>query len=251
MIHDDRHIVRMMDSFGWTGLMRAVQFNNTAIVKIILSTPGVKISVKNIYGMTALHYACEKNSVESLKLLLKHPQFNKEFLYMFTDQFETARMVAERMCHTECERLLQEYAGFQREACNNFRVSATHLSGNSNTFKTCKTTSSSIPPAFSMHNFNTGQYHTSFEPSAPPMYILNSGQNITKPPPTSPKIPECYVCFEEMKPPLRIKSCTEGHALCEQCLERMKPKRCGQCKSVSFGRATTLEQFIKNILDIE
>ena len=172
--------------------------------------------------------------------------------------------------HLECDKILQDYlilqdvshpmkpVGKNSKTCD--RSSTSNQSTSSfnifNTFNTGQyhTSLQSSEPASSMHNFNTGRYHTSlqsFEPSAPPMASSDFGQIVSKPLSTGLKIPECYVCFEEMRPPLRIKSCKEGHALCEQCLERMKPKRCGQCKSVSFGRATTLEQFIKNILDIE
>ena len=270
MIFDDRFIVRKQDMFGWTGLMWAVQFNTSSIVDIILSTPGVIISQQNIYGMTALHCACENNSVESVKLLLQHPQCSQEFIYVFTKTYETARMVSERKGHLECEKILQDYlilqdvshpmkpVGKNSKTCDRSSTSIQSTSSFNifNTFNTGQyhTSLQSSEPASSMHNFNTGRYHTSlqsFEPSAPPMASSDFGQIVSKPLSTGLKIPECYVCFEEMRPPLRIKSCKEGHALCEQCLERMKPKRCGQCKSVSFGRATTLEQFIKNILDIE
>jgi len=63
-------------------------------------------------------------------------------------------------------------------------------------------------------------------------------------------ITECYVCFEPMKPPIHIFTCgIGGHAVCELCLNQMNPKRCGQCQSTSFVRATALEQIISNILN--
>ena len=67
----------------------------------------------------------------------------------------------------------------------------------------------------------------------------------------SPKITECYVCLDEMRPPVQIFNCNRGHALCKECLDKMQPQRCGQCQSTSFGRATSLEQFIRSILGID
>ena len=65
------------------------------------------------------------------------------------------------------------------------------------------------------------------------------------------KIPECYICLDEMRPPVQIFNCNRGHALCKECLDKMQPRRCGQCQSTSFGRATSLEQFIRSILGID
>ena len=120
MILADRHIVKKKDKFGWTGLMKAAKSNNSHIVNLIISTPGVIISERKNKSETAIHCACENNSIETVKLILQHPHCSQEFIYMTTNRLETARMIAERMGHTECEKLLEDYA-------------AAHSSGNSNT----------------------------------------------------------------------------------------------------------------------
>ena len=65
------------------------------------------------------------------------------------------------------------------------------------------------------------------------------------------KVHECYVCLDEMRPPVQIFNCNSGHALCKECLDKMQPQRCGQCPSTSFGRATALEQLIRSMLGID
>ena len=64
-------------------------------------------------------------------------------------------------------------------------------------------------------------------------------------------IPECYVCHQEMRPPTKIQSCGNGHAMCEPCLYKMETKKCGACDSFTFGRMIALEQFIVTVLGLE
>ena len=48
-------------------------------------------------------------------------------------------------------------------------------------------------------------------------YLPNEGFN---PPPVKAPVlpcPECPICFEEMKPPVRIVQCKSGHLVCQQC----------------------------------
>eukprot|EP00092_Neocalanus_flemingeri_P027979 GFUD01030376.1.p1 GENE.GFUD01030376.1~~GFUD01030376.1.p1 ORF type:complete len:248 (+),score=63.89 GFUD01030376.1:55-798(+) len=41
--------------------------------------------------------------------------------------------------------------------------------------------------------------------------------------------PECPICFEEMKPPVRIVQCRSGHLLCQQCRDRPQVTSCPTC----------------------
>ena len=64
-----------------TGLMMALSSHSSQsleIVKILLGCYKIRIDIKNKYGDTALHYACDFNNIEGVKLLLEHPDCNKE-----------------------------------------------------------------------------------------------------------------------------------------------------------------------------
>merc|ERR1719309_442981 len=64
-------------------------------------------------------------------------------------------------------------------------------------------------------------------------------------------IPECYVCFEECRPPLKLMTCGSGHILCEPCFAVMMRQNCGKCESSIRGRATDTEELIRRISGLE
>merc|ERR1719210_2035162 len=69
----------------------------------------------------------------------------------------------------------------------------------------------------------------------------------TPPSPTS-LLPSCPVCFETMKPPLQIFTCGNGHLICSSCKPRATT--CF-CQAMYMGRATAMEQMVRNILNIQ
>jgi len=63
------------------------------------------------------------------------------------------------------------------------------------------------------------------------------------------KIPECPVCFEELRPPLRIVQCLKGHKICEPCSEKEEVVSCPtNCKAGFMGRDHGMEAFVKQLL---
>jgi len=64
-------------------------------------------------------------------------------------------------------------------------------------------------------------------------------------------IPECYVCLERMKPPLEIMNCNNGHLVCSDCFPKLQVKNCGQCNSAINGRATAMEQMVRQLLNVQ
>jgi len=64
-------------------------------------------------------------------------------------------------------------------------------------------------------------------------------------------IPECYVCLEAMKPPLEILNCTNGHLICSTCYPMLQVKVCGQCNGAITGKATAMEQMVRQILNVQ
>ena len=63
------------------------------------------------------------------------------------------------------------------------------------------------------------------------------------------KLPECPVCLEEMKPPMRIFSCTNGHLICDDC--KASVSVCTHCRLPYGGRATAMEMFIRDLLGVD
>ena len=64
-------------------------------------------------------------------------------------------------------------------------------------------------------------------------------------------IPECYVCYEELKPPRQILTCSNGHLVCSSCVSEMQQKTCGECRADIHGRATDTEKMIKKIMEMK
>jgi len=79
---------------------------------------------------------------------------------------------------------------------------------------------------------------------------LNSRLSSILPNPTS-FIPECYICLEAMKPPLQILNCRNGHLICSTCYPMLQVKVCGQCNGDITGKATAMEQIVRQILDVQ
>jgi len=54
--------------------------------------------------------------------------------------------------------------------------------------------------------------------------------------------PECPICHERIKKPMRLKQCGKGHIVCEECLRG--ETNCYTCKDVISGRPTALEHIL-------
>jgi len=70
-------------------------------------------------------------------------------------------------------------------------------------------------------------------------------------PKDQPKL-ECPVCFETIKPPMRLKQCEKGHIICDNCVKSRQRHAgivnvdiaCFVCKFPVRSRPTALEQFL-------
>jgi len=65
--------------------------------------------------------------------------------------------------------------------------------------------------------------------------------------------PECPVCFEELKPPLKVVQCEAGHKICEPCSQSVwcasqaEPVCPGGCGAKLIGRDHGMEAFLQQI----
>ena len=57
------------------------------------------------------------------------------------------------------------------------------------------------------------------------------------------KLLECPVCLDEMRPPVKIFQCSNGHAICEHCKDNPNVKLCPTCRVVF-----TRDNVTRNIL---
>ena len=92
-----------------TGLMLAMSLGNAEVSRIILGSNSIKIDVKNTRGSTALHYACYKNRIECVKLLLEHPTCNTDIVKIENNAGETAMLLADKKGNHECSKLIRDY----------------------------------------------------------------------------------------------------------------------------------------------
>ena len=65
--------VNSVDSYGVSGLMRAVRNRHNQVVEWLLQQRGIDVSRRNRWGQTALHWAVFHNKPALLSLLLAHP----------------------------------------------------------------------------------------------------------------------------------------------------------------------------------
>merc|ERR1719222_566789 len=63
-----------------------------------------------------------------------------------------------------------------------------------------------------------------------------------------PTAPECPVCLERMMPPTKIFGCINGHHICETCKSGLNPLLCPKCRKTITGRASDMENFLKELL---
>merc|ERR1712129_532690 len=75
------------------------------------------------------------------------------------------------------------------------------------------------------------------------------GQPAKPPPHPSSLIPLCPVCLENMKPPLQIFTCGNGHLVCSVCRPKVIMDKC-HCQAMYMGRATAMEQMVRQVLGI-
>jgi len=58
---------------------------------------------------------------------------------------------------------------------------------------------------------------------------------------------ECPVCLEEMKPPIKIWQCMDGHPVCDTCRRRPQVTACPVCRQDIVGRNILAEKIAASI----
>lgn len=79
---------------GFTPLLSATLFTQEELVRTLLKFPELKLDKRDSLGMTALHQACEENSVSIVRMICEDKRCNPCFVNMKDDSGNTALMRA-------------------------------------------------------------------------------------------------------------------------------------------------------------
>ena len=93
-----------------TGLMNAMYGNRTDIVTLLLSHPDIdlgKTTTDDRYN--GLHAGCQNNSVECVKLFLRHPKCKSDIVTSRDVDGNSAEIIANEEGNHECVRLVREF----------------------------------------------------------------------------------------------------------------------------------------------
>jgi len=209
--------VNVRNSNGCPALCWAMFNNSVRSVRMLLASPNIRLESRDSnHGKTGLHYACEKDNVECVRMFLAHPACTREVV--------TIRDYRGKQAHTVHAENKESTAAV-KDYLNN--------QASQSPFPTIQQPASIIPTAAS-----STQQAAPFSTHAPTT------------PGSSSLIPECPVCMEDLKPPRQIYTCGNGHLICSFCRPRVTTGMC-HCRSMYCGRATAMEQIIRQILGIE
>ena len=218
---------------GCPALCWAMFNNSVRTVRLLLASSNIRLDNRDSnHGKTGLHYACEKDNTECVRMFLAHPACTREVVTIRDYRGHQAKTL-----HAE----YKESTGLVKEYLNN--QTAFPISQPSSFVPTAA--SSSTQPSASSSTQPSAPSST--QPPAPSSTNLNLASSS---PGQSSLIPECPVCMEELRPPLQIYNCGNGHLICSFCRPRVTTGMC-HCRSMYCGRATAMEQIIRQILNIE
>jgi len=218
---------------GFTGLMVAMYRNNVAVVRMLLASESVDMARTTGDGRTALHWGCQKNSVESVRLFLAHPQCTQETVRMEFVERKDAKMVAYLADSEECRDLVMDYL-IEAETVNSISFSPPEDSTLS---------LGQLAEALAGVEREEAELKSKKE-SLTAMMIERARSQASL-------VPECPVCILKMAPPLQIFTCSNGHLICSVCKPRIAGNLCvTRCQGSYTGRATAVEQMVRNTLGI-
>ena len=259
--------------------MMAMRGSSNNVVRILLGCTNIKIDIKNFFGSAALHIACYNNNIEGVKLFLEHPTCNKEIVNIKDKWGRTAKMYANSKGNQECARLVREYLENNDDRTKLEHLTLSEVAKRIEDMEANKTLMETKmkdkhekelnnieadykrkrDATLEKHNVENKKFCAENEKTKKALHqelekrLASSAGGApgpsTPPPPSSPAslLPSCPVCYERMKPPLQIFTCGNGHLICSSC----KPEvtMC-YCQAMYTGRATAMEQMVRQILGI-
>jgi cytohesin len=129
-----RSDVNAANNENWTPLHAAVADGRTEICKLLLlSAPGIDVSVRKDGGWSVLHSAASANQPEILELLLRHPA-PSGLVDAKTDEGRTALQLAAEAGHADAVRVLLAARADPDLTDEDQRTSALHLAAMAGAF---------------------------------------------------------------------------------------------------------------------
>ena len=257
---------------------------------------------------TALHWACNDNREECVRLFLAHTQCNTQIVNTVNRYGKTAEMWATGWGHHGCARLIRDYLDNSQassssagaystpppppstrpstpppstrpplppistrppppsappgrltlaqlaEAIESIEVEEkTFLEGTTSEITSLQKT---LNEALDKQETGLAEFNNRREALRAELHDRTANDNHEEEPvrnirPPPSLIPECPACYEEMSPPRQIFTCGNGHMICSSCKPHIRDNRCiNRCRSSYDGRATAVEQMVRQILGI-
>jgi len=267
-------------------LLYAMWHNHPSIVQRILAQQCAVLDITDDYGQTGIHLACRNNSFSVIPLYGKDYRCNPSILNKKDMWGNTALMRAVEMGSLACVLEMNNLSGVDFMTKNSEGESMIEVARKNNhsavleyLLSRTRDTSETLKLgelSKELDNIKEAEQLPSapeFDhpvPSAPPMIqpeeplgreredikddcrmkgkIKKTGSEeeiVASSVRPRSIIPECPVCLEEMRPPTQIFNCRNGHLICKKC--RPKVNKCTHCRVEYTGRATAVEQMIRDM----
>jgi len=264
---------------GEPPLYQAMRYGNHQVVEILLARTELELAMTDtLYQWTGLHAACYRGNALCVQLFLASQQCTKHMVRLEDRNGKTAEMLARQARNHECARLVSDYLATPDTGKSTVKVHPHRIHLEPGTLTVLQlseaiekikedelTLKEETSACIARLEEELRQYkveaasdlaHLQSRKEALQAELQHrieatkSSGDIPSAPPLS-LIPECPVCFEEMKPPLQIYNCNNGHLICSVCMPQITGNLCtSKCGAVYTGRATAMEQMVRLILGI-
>jgi hypothetical protein len=232
------HVLNMKNNNGNTAVMWAVMWGYLDIVRVLAQLPGTDMCTKNSDGKTLMEVAIEGDHQNIVRFLEEQNSIEgaeggaRDTLDSFrlreiADQMDNIEAVEAAMAIKE-EKHNEDIADLEEEIARQ-KLEMDRMKQKQ------KETLKEHANIRSANRMKKKKLQACLNPSAPPV--------------PTPDFPECPVCFEEMKPPLEIFNCRNGHLICSVCRPRLSI--CTNWRAEYTGRATAVEQMIRQMLNMQ
>jgi ankyrin repeat protein len=124
LVQKNEYPINALTPRSWTAAHLAARHENTSIMKILLTAPGLDLRIKNSDGQTPLHVAALHNRVETLALLLQRDYW---LLGRYDNKGRTASTLAAFKGYVEVLTVLRENGQDFNEVTTENGWTALHL----------------------------------------------------------------------------------------------------------------------------
>ena len=248
----------------WTALMEACNFGHKLVVELLIRVPNIDFEAVNLRGQRAEEVASSRGH-ESLAQLIRKERQDRENPEELP-RIQELEQEVENLKNETRQRLLasieRKYVQL-RELKSNHETEIEPLSRKIDTLQ--EQLEEAMKQRLSMITRQVREIKAyedeirqikrkleNFDRYASTGNLLAqsamgaSGSSLQVPSGSNPDLSvfdkdfECSVCLEEMKPPVKIFQCRNGHVMCETCKNHPEVLRCPSCRIPLHGQAANL-----------